>query len=192
MKKSLLTIIIVFAVFAISIGCIYLSDQEYLYFGKAWHDTPEEALAQKADQTAETLRTLTVKELLHKKEIDDIVVMAFVSQDDTLVTVSVVTNNEGLYCVSGYTVESFLDSPSEFVVTGDKEQFVLFPYKTHNDIIYGWCYSGLTPVVNGLIPAMETYEFECQGKVRTLNYWWIRGFSDDTNVEVWFQHSGSF
>ena len=184
MKKSLLTMMVVFVLLVLSVGC---ASSKHLYFGDVWHDTPEQALAQKADQTAETLRTLTVKELLHKKRIDDIVVMAFVSQDDTLVTVSVVTNDEGLYCVSGYTEESFLDSPSEFVVTGDKEQFVLFPYKTHNDTIYGWCYSELTPAVNGLTPAIETYEFECQGKVRSLNFWWIDGFSDDAGVEIWFE-----
>lgn len=167
-------------------GWCALSKTGYWYVGDVWFQTPEEALLQEADNDAESKRILSIKKLIKQTNIDDITVMTFVSKNDTLVDVTLVKNKKGLYSVYGYTEEVYLSSPSEFIATGDTDQFILFPYSTYNNTVYGWCYSDIVPLVNDMIPLVETYEFECQGKKWTLNYWWISDIRDIDNVEVCF------
>lgn len=156
----------------------------FLYFGDVWFDTPEEALQCDADTTIDQELTLSIKDLVDTRNISDIANMTFVSENDTLVTVTFVTNKDGMYSVYGYTEEVFIDSPTEFVATGDKDQFILFPYKIYDGTIYGWCYSNVLPIVNGIKPLAQTFEFEIQGKVWTLNYWWIDNFSASENISI--------
>ena len=177
---------IILITIVISIGIVIVSINDYGFAGDVWQDTPEEALLYEADKDIESKETLSIKTLLSRTEIDDITIMTFVSQIDTLITVTFVTNEDGLYSVYGYTEEVSLISPSEFVVTGDPAQFVLFPYRTYHDTIYGWCYSTVIPSVNGTTPVLESYEFEFQGNKWTLSYWYISDIDDTNNVNVSF------
>lgn len=185
-KKTLLVTIIVLITIAIWIGVAIFSANDFWYAGGVWYDTPSEALLHEADKDLESKEILSVKTLLNTTKIDDITIMTFVSRNDTLTTVTFVSNDEGLYSVSGYTNELSLDSPTEFVVTGDKDQFILFPYSTYGNTVYGWCYANVEPTVNGLIPTFTPYEFESQESVWHLNFWCISGIDDINNINVSF------
>ena len=185
-NKKINAIIIILVVIIVLVALASALKNGYLYIGDVWWETLDEALMHEADKDLESKRILSVKILLNTIEIDDVTIMTFVSQDDTLVRVSFVTNEDGLYCVYGYTEEVFLSSPSEFVVTGESNQFILRPYSTYNDTVYGWCYSNVIPSVNGLEPSLETYEFECQGTKWTLQFWHMDDIDNTDDVTVTF------
>lgn len=180
-KKSLFISIIIILIIVIVMGVTILSNGGYWFIGNVWYDTPEVALQYESDKNLESQKTLTIKKIINKHEIDDITIITFVSQNDTLVMVTFVTNKDGLYSVYGYTEEMFLDTPTEFVVTGDEKQFVLFPYNTYNNTIYGWCYSNITPMVNKMVPIVQTYDFEFQGEKWSLNFWYFNESHETTN-----------
>ena len=192
MNKKILVIIVVCLIIIIGIKVVSdLSDEGYAHYGDTWQDTLEKALMQRADLTTETLQVLTPKTMLHTIYIDDIVEMAFVSIDDTLVTVTFVTNEKGQYSVYGYTEEVWLDSPVMFLLNGDPEQLnidsdqsILFPYNQYNTTIWGWCYSGYSFTINGITPSKETYVFDCQGKSWSIDYWYIDNFPVETDVII--------
>ena len=185
-NKKINAIIIIPVVIIVSAILITVLTSCYFYTGEVWYETLDEALMHEADRDTESKRILSVKTLLCITRIDDVTIMTFVSQNDTLVRVSFVSNEDGLYCVSGYTEEVSLSSPSEFVVTGESNQFILFPYSTYNDTVYGWCYSNVTPSVNGLEPSIETYEFECQGTKWSLRLWHIDDIDNTDDVNATF------
>lgn len=187
MKKSVLITIIVLSIVVIIVGAVIVGlviKDGFLHIGDVWQNTPEEALSQRADQTIDTLQTLTIKTLIQKRTIDDITVMAFISNADTLVTVTFITNDNGQYSVYGYTEECDLDNPTEFVLNGKQDQSILFPYKEHNTTVYGWSYSNTSFSVGGVLPSTETYKFECQGKEYSLSYWWIDNFPTDIEPSI--------
>ncbi len=192
MNKKVLIIIVVCLIIISGIKVVYdLSEKGYSHSGDTWQDTPEKALMYRADSTTETLQTLTPKTMLNKVYIDDIVEMTFVSSGDTLVTVCFITNEKGQYSVYGYSEEIWLDSPSMFLLNGnpqqfdfDSDQFVLFPYNQYNTTIRGWCYTGYSFTVNGITPTKETYVFDCQGKSRSIDYWYIDNFPAETDVII--------
>ena len=192
MKKKVL-IILVACLIVISIATIILNliNDGYSISGSFWQDTIEKALMKQADLTNETLEQLTPKTILNTVYIDDIVDMTFVSKRDTLVTVSFVTNKKGQYSVHGYTEELCLDSPAMFLMNGDPKQFdidadesILFPCNQYNSTVYGWCYSGYTFTVNGKEPTKETFVFECQGKIWSLDYWQIDNIPKDSEIYI--------
>ncbi len=185
-RKKILVIIIVLIVIIISIGFVIASTNGYWHVGDVWWNTPAEALLHEADKDIASKETLSIKTLINTTEIDDITIMSFVSQNDTFTTVTFISNEDGLYSVYGYTEEVSLSSPSEFVVTGNMDQFVLFPYRTYNNTIYGWCYSNVIPLVNGMAPSLKAFEFECQESKWTLIYWCISDIDSTNDVEVSF------
>ncbi|MBR6767983.1 MAG: hypothetical protein IKM34_00660 [Clostridia bacterium] len=152
------------------------------YVGDVWQDTPEKALSHSGTEDP----TYSIKTMLKTIEIDDIVDMTFVNEADTLTSVSFVTNDKGQYCVSGSSEEVILSDPDMFVVNGDPEQFILFPYSTYHNTVYGWCYENVFPAVNGITPTMEAYTFECQAEIWTLKFWWIDGIDNADDAEVSF------
>lgn len=187
-KRTVTIVVIVIAIIAISSIIVKVSKDGFWHMG-TWYDTPEEALAHEADMDGESMGVLSVKALIYKVEIDDITEMTFVSQDDTLVSVTFVTNEKGRYSVYGYTEEVSLSSPSEFVVAGAEDQSILFPYSTYGDTVYGWCFTDVNVLVNGAVPSKNVYEFECQGATRALCFWRISGIDAEKNdtVDVTFE-----
>lgn len=193
-KKVLIAIIFLFLTITIIniVNVVYdLYTKGYSLSSHTFKSTPEEALAQRADSTLETLHTLTPETVLNTVYIDDIVQMTFVSISDTLVTVCFVTNEKGQYSVYGYTEEVWLSSPSMFVLTGDpenfnfdSEKFIFIPYNQHNTTVYGWCYSGYQFTVNGIMPSKQTFVFDCEGKTWSLDYWKIDNFPAETEVLI--------
>ena len=127
---------------------------------------------------------LTVVTLLETRYIDDIAIMTFVSKGDTLVTATFVTNKKGQYHFQGCTEEVLLNDPTEFVLNGDSEQFILFPYKQYNSKVFGWSYSTASFTVNGITPNKETYVFSCQNKDWSLDFWWIDDVASDAEVLI--------
>ena len=195
MKKRILLLIITICVILCAILAVdvigKLLRDGYAHYGDTWQDTPEKALEKHADYTAETLQILTPKTMLYTKRIDDIVEMAFVSIGDTLVTVTLVTNERGQYSVYGYTEESALDDPGYFVLTGDPRQFdfdakefLLIPYDSYGTTVWGWCYTECSFTVNGIRPSRETYVFDCQGKTWSLDYWCLHGIPEDAEITI--------
>lgn len=185
----------------IIVGCVILIGGIILFWqlftdgfahsGDTWQDTPEKALEYDAKTPipGESPGILVPKTILNKVYIDDIVEMTFVSSDDTLVSVSFVTNDKGQYSVYGYSEEEWLDSPTMFLMNGDPKQldfnsdeFILFPASHHNTTVYGWCYSGYNFTVNGKEPKKETYVFDCQGKTWSLDYWQIENIPEDSEI----------
>ena len=184
-KNNLFRIIIFVICVIILISIIIISKKEGpFYFGDVWSETPEEALQDAADNPTHDKRTLTVKELLDKRVINGDVKMTFVSENDTLTSATIITNDDGKYHLYGYTEEGPLESPSEFVLNGDKDQFILFPYGVRGSTVYGWSYSSVSLKVNGITPSTETHTFECQGKTWSLNFWWIDDFPNTDNVNI--------
>lgn len=190
MKKKILITIIVISVIAILLiigAALYIAENGYLYIGMDWQSTPEAALAASADNgDLERLQILTIKKLLNTVPMPgkNVVDMTFVSMNDTLVTVSFVTDKRGLYHVFGYTEEELLDAPDSFVLNGDYDQFIMFPFSRCGTTVFGWCYSGLRFTVNGRTPVYQTYEFECQGKTWSLDYWQIENMPEDEELEL--------
>ncbi|MBQ8163281.1 MAG: hypothetical protein IJZ93_02805 [Clostridia bacterium] len=182
MKKTILTVAIIISIFCFN-SCSLL-DGGCLYIGDGWQDTPELALVQAANGTAETEQMLTVKHLLETRYIDDIAIMTFVSKGDTLVTATFVTNDEGKYHYHGCTEEGLLSDPTEFVLNGDSEQFVLFPYQQYNSKVFGWCYSSASFTVNGKTPSKEAHSFACQGKEWTLDFWYLNDVPPNTEISI--------
>ena len=171
----------------VSILCLNscgLFEDGYLYVGDGWQDTPEKAWAMAADDTIETEQMLTVESLLDTRYIDDIAIMTFVSKGDTLVTATFVTNEKRQYHYHGCTEETLLDDPTEFVLNGNTEQFILFPYQQHNSTVFGWCYSSASFTVNGKTPSKESHSFTCQEKEWTLDYWWVDDIPSNTEISI--------
>ena len=112
-------------------------------------------------------------------------ISSFLSQSDTLVTVTFVSNENDLYSVSGWTEESDLDHPSEFLMNGHPDQFILFPYQKHNNIVFGWCYTAAQFTVNGISPMRKTFSFDVKGKTYSIDFWTVNGhiLDDDISIE---------
>lgn len=187
-KKNLTVFLVLLVLLATVAGLIlYLSRHGALFVGDVWQDTPEKALEMEADHTLETKSALSVRTLLDKREIGDLAIMTFVSESDTLVTVTFATNDRGQYCVSGYSEEESLDDPTSFVLNGRNGPSILFPYAKSGSTVYGWCESSVLFTVNGIAPSTKTCRFECQGKTRSLNFWWISDFPSDSEPSVEYQ-----
>ena len=187
MKKVILliSIIVVFFVGDIFINVIKdVSDDGYAYYGNVWQDTPEKALLKAAEQDSETILTLTPKTIFETTTIDDIVLMTFLSKNDTLVTVDFVSNENQQYSVHSWTEECDLDFPSEFLMTGVPNQFMLFPYKNYGTKVCGWCYSTAQFTVNGISPTRRTFKFKAQGKGRSIDFWIIGDFIATNDVSI--------
>ncbi len=182
MKKTILAIALIISILCFS-SCSLFEDG-YLYVGDGWQDTPEKALAQAADDTLETEQMLTVVHLLDTRYIDDIAIMTFVSKGDTFVTATFVTNEKGQYHYHGCTEEALLDDPTEFVLNGNTEQFILFPYQQHNSTVFGWSYATALFTVNGRIPNKETHTFTCQDKEWSLDFWWFDDVPSNTEISI--------
>ena len=182
-KKVLLIIALILTAFVISILVVLLTN-DYLFIGNVWYDTPEKALLQEADNTIDSEQSLTIAHLLETRDINDITIMTFVSISDTLVTVTFVKNEKDQYSVYGYTEEVFLDQPTEFLLNGDPNQFILFPYHKYDDTVFGWCYTDIAFTVNEMIPMKKTFEFTCQGKKQSIDFWWIDSIATDLNIQI--------
>ena len=187
-KKKILIVVSVIAIAIIAIFAFHviksLSDEGYAYYGDVWETSPERALQKAADRDLQTKGTLTPKIHFKKIIVDDIVSMTFLSESDTLVTVTFVSNEDGLYSVYGYTEEVFLDEPTEFLLNGDPDQFILFPYDQYNNTVWGWCYSNAKFKINGNIPKRETFEFAFQEKKWSIDFWWIDDMPPDTDIRI--------
>lgn len=70
----------------------------------------------------------------------------------------------------------------------DSEEYILFPCSQQDKTVYGWCYSGYDFTVNGKEPSKETFEFECQGKNWSIDYWQVEGIDEDTEIEIEYIH----
>lgn len=94
-KRTVITMLaILFAALAVCVVAKDLLSGGRAYYGDAWQPTPEKALQQAADRDSESMQTLTPKIRFKEIAIDDIVVMTFLSKNDTLVTVTIVSNEK--------------------------------------------------------------------------------------------------
>ena len=188
MKKKLLIVVSVVAILFITIIAFSviksLLNDGYAYYGDVWASSPEIALQKSADQDSQTMKTLTPKTTFKKIVIDDILLMTFLSESDTLVTVTFVTNEDEQYSVSGWTEEYDLNRPTAFLLSGESDQFILFPYQEHGDTVLGWCYSSARFTVNGIAPARETFSFSVHGKPYSIDFWMIEEHVTDGDVDI--------
>lgn len=173
-------ILIAFAVWAL----LSWSSKGYLFIGDGWGNTPAQALSKAANRSADSPKNLTASLILETKDIDDITIMTFVSQADTLVTLTFERNEKGQYRVSDYAEEVSLDEPTSFLLSGNPEQHVATPYWHCNSFLSGWCYADASFTVNGIAPAKKTYIFDCQGKRRSINSWWIEEFPSQEEINI--------
>ena len=141
-------LVVIVAFFAVKA----LLNDGYAFWGDVWETSPEKALQKAAEQDLNTMQTLTPKIIFEKTTFDDIVLMTFLSQNETLVTVTFASNANDLYSVSGWTEEYDLAHPSEFLMDGNPDQWILFPYRRHDNTVFGWCYSTAQFTVNGISP----------------------------------------
>ena len=188
--KAIVAVILCLILVGIGIVVYDLFTNGYAHYG-TWYDTPEEALKHKTPLPDETPEMYTPKKTLKTVYFDEIADMTYISADDTLVSVSFVINEEGQFSVYGMSEEVDLDDPAYFLMNGDPKQldfdadeYILFPYSSHGETVYGWCYSGYTFTVNGKEPIKETFVFECQGKTRSIDYWYVEGIPEDADVDI--------
>ncbi len=186
-EKKLLIVVSIISILLISLVVFAviktLLNDGYAFYGDVWEDTPEKALQKAAEQDSETMQTLTSQIIFEKTTLDDIVLMTFLSKNDTLVTVTFVTNEKEQYSVSGWTVEYDLAHPSEFLIDGNPNQFILFPYQKHGNIVLGWCYSTARFTVNGVYPERKTFSFDIQGTTYSIDFWNIEILDDSVSME---------
>ena len=159
------------------------------YIGDGWQDTPEKALAIAADSNLDNLQRLTPIKLLDTFQINDETYMLFVSEGDTLVQASFVTNEKGQYHYQGDTEEIAIDDPDTMILNGDSEQFILFNYFEDETHVWGYKFSSVDITVNGIVPQIKTYTFTCGGKEWSVDRWWID--IADENVEIDIQTTAS-
>ena len=155
------------------------------YIGDGWQDTPEKALAIEADVNLENLQRLTPTTILDTFQINDETYMLFVSEGDTLVQASFVTNEKGQYHYQGDTEEISIGDPDTMILNGDSEQFILFDYFKDETHVWGYKYSSVEITVNGIVPQIRTYTFTCGGREWSVDRWCL-DISDET-VEIYIQ-----
>ncbi len=181
MKKTI-TILLLACFMCLVLGACN-ADGGYAYYGDVWEDTPEKALQKASDRDLETLQILTPKIIFEKTTLDDIVLMMFLSKNDSLVIVTFVTNEKEQYSVYGWTEECDLDHPSEFLMDGNSDQFILFPYTKYNNTVVGWCYSTARFTVNGVSPERKTFVFDVQGTTYSIDFWTVESLDDSISIE---------
>ena len=191
MAKSIVAVVLCLIFIGLGIVVYDLFTKGYAHYGDSWQDTPEEALKQETPILDESPGLYTPKLILNTIYFDEIAEMTYISADDTLVSVSFVINEDGQFSVYGTSEETDLDEPVSFLMNGDPKQFdfdsdeyILFPYSSQGKTVYGWCYSGYSFTVNGKVPKKETFEFECQGKMRSIDYWYVEGIPEDATVDI--------
>ena len=182
MRRICVLLVILAVAFSIS-SCGLIHDG-FLYIGDGWQKTPAEALAKAADTTIDEQMRLTPKEVLDTIYIDDIAIMIFVSEADTLVYASFVTNDKGEYHHHGYSEEYDLAAPDTFLLDGDPAQRILSHCEWYGDTAFGFKYSSAKLTYGGAVPNIKTYTFSCQGKEHSIDYWWIDGVTDDMVLEI--------
>ena len=159
------------------------------YIGDGWQDTPEKALAIAADSNLENLQRLTPTTILDTFQINDETYMLFVSEGDTLVQASFVTNEKGQYHYQGDTEEISIGDPDTMILNGDSEQFILFNYFKDETRVWGYKYSSVEITVNGIVPQIKSYIFTCDGKEWSVDRWCLD--ITDENVEIDIQTTSS-
>ena len=180
MMKKLLFLVLLPALFLSFSSC---------YVGEGWQDTPEKALAIAADTDLDSLQRLTPINLLDKFQMNEKAYMLFVSEGDTLVQASFVTNEEGQYHYDGDTEEIAIGDPDTMILNGDSEQFILFDYFKDETHVWGYKYSSVEITVNGTVPQTKTYTFICDGREWSVDRW--RLDVADENVEIRVQATAS-
>ena len=70
-KKVFIIIIVCLAITGIGKVVYDLYDKGYAFYGDAWQNTLEEALMESADDTIDSMHTLTPKTMLNTVYIDD-------------------------------------------------------------------------------------------------------------------------
>lgn len=187
MKKKAMVFLVV-AILLVVIVAFFavkaLLNDGYAFWGDVWETSPEKALQKAAEQDLNTMQTLTPKIIFEKTTFDDIVLMTFLSQDETLVTVTFASNANDLYSVSGWTEEYDLAHPSEFLMDGNPDQWILFPYRRHDNTVFGWCYSTAQFTVNGISPTRKTFNFDLQGMTYSIDFWTVSGQNSGDHISI--------
>jgi len=155
----------------------------YIYVGDGWQNTPEEALSiARSSSTSNEYGIYSVKQMIDTYYISDMAIMYYVSQNETFVEASFVTNSSGQFHFHGYTEEYNLEEPVSFVLNGDPEQWIMYSYFQVNDegTVFGWKYSTAPSVlVNNKETQSKEYNFECNGKSYCLDYWWCDNIQEE-------------
>lgn len=154
------------------------------YVGDGWQDTPKKALEVSADATIDDSERLTPANPLDEFYINGNAYMLFVSNGDTLVQATFVTNEKGQYHYHGDTEEVFLSAPDTMVLNGDSEQFILFGYFSDGAEVWGYKYSSVNITVNGVAPETKTYTFFCEDKEWSIDRWWISDIGEDSEINI--------
>ncbi|MBQ9805998.1 MAG: hypothetical protein IJW49_05780 [Clostridia bacterium] len=158
------------------------------YTGDGWQNTPEKALAIEADINLDNLQRLTPTTVLDEFQIGDKVYLLFVSQGESLVQASFVTNEEGQYHYEGDTEEIAIGDPDTMILNGDREQFILFDHFKDETHVWGYKYSSVEITVNGTTPQTKSYTFTCNGKEWSVDRWWLEA---DEKTEINIELSAS-
>ena len=178
MKKA-----IIFLTFVLLFVLVFSSCDGYLYIGDGWQDTPEKALKIAAENPIDKER-LTVGTLLDTWYVDDMAFMLFVSKNDMLVKADFISDEKDRFHHHASSEEAMLDKPDTFILNGEADQFVLFPYSQYGNQVWGYKYSSVHITVNGLTPEVKTYTFSCQGHEWSIDRWCIDGIKENTEIHI--------
>lgn len=194
-KKSVVIVSIALFIFAIIGVSIYQLNQDgYLYIG-GWEKTPESALktaAQNAMPMEEN--ALTVKVHLDTYYLSDHAVVFYVSKNDILCVATIVKNEKEEWHYRGHSEEGDIADPCYFVLNGEKDQELLFPFHfdKKSKKVYGWKYTnGKDVLINGKSTGKKTYTAELSDQRWKIDYWWcddVEESSEDAIV-LQFAHS---
>jgi len=70
------------------------------------------------------------------------------------------------------------------LLNGNPEQFIAMPYARYRSFVYGWCDTDASFTVNHTTPARKTYVFECQGKTRSIDRWWMEDLPSTEEINI--------
>lgn len=149
-----------------------------------WKDTPQEALRDEAEfSTIDENGILKIAQLLDIFYYEDTAEMLYVSKAGTLVACTFWYNNEGQFCVAGYSSEDSLNDPHYFMLSDNPDQWIICPYTslTEQRIVYGYKYSSVQVFVNDIPVKTKTYAFDLGGKEWSIDYWWVENVEFDNN-----------
>lgn len=189
-KVIIITLPLLLLAILIGIGVYKFINDGYLYIG-GWESTPEKALDVARSGIDEDRETVKIH--LDTLYFDDYSVVFYVSARDTLCRATMIQNDKGKWHHMGSSEESDLDAPCYFILNGDENQDIFFPYIFFEErhMIIGWKYS-YTPdvLVNGKPTEKKTYKIEIDGKDRSVDYWWFTDTTVLTEADVTISYDG--
>ena len=184
-KKRLFIILCFIAFSVLAVKCTFdkVMRDGYGIVLTGWGDTPEEAIIK--DMASAAWYDWELKEIIAvKHESEKMAQVLYVTDANTLVSQHCYKYDKG-WLVSSTSDPEYLESPEEFVLNGDPEQFIQNPisFFYEDNYVSGWKLSSAPNIlIDGILAQTETYTVTINGKEWSIDYWWVE------NIELSYDY----